>query len=91
MQIIYSKNAILDLNSLETYISKDNPIAARKVANNILLAVKLLETMPKIGRPGKIKETRELIIHNLPYLVRYKINKETIQIINVFHTSRKLK
>ncbi len=86
----WTKKALQDLDSEVEYIAKDNPQAAQKVTTLIRSSVNLLETMPNMGRLGKKEGTRELIIPNLPYFVRYKVKEETNQILNVFHTSRKI-
>jgi plasmid stabilization system protein ParE len=48
-----------------------------------------LEEHPKVGRVGQIKGTYELVIHDLPYIVPYRIKNNEVQILSVYHTSRK--
>ncbi len=89
MRIEWAEEAANQFEKEIDYISKENPIAGNKVSANILRNIDLLQTMPQMGRPGKMQGTRELVIHDLPYFVRYRTNKEKIQILNIFHTSRK--
>ena len=91
MNIEWSDDAANQLEKEVDYISKDNPGAASKVTIIIFKKVDLLKTMPQMGRSRKQKNTRELIISKLPYFIRYKTNNNTIQILNIFHTSRQLK
>lgn len=89
MKIEWTKRAVKRLEKEIAFISKENPIAANKVSAIILMCVDKLEDMPNLGRPGRVQKTRELIILNLPYIVLYRIQNNTIQIIRLFHTSRK--
>ncbi len=52
-------------------------------------AVNQLEEFPKLGRPGRVRGTLELIVPDLPYIVPYRIKGSEIQILSVYHTSRK--
>ncbi len=90
-KVKWTKNALRNLNNEVDYIGIDNPQAAKNVAAFIRRTVNLLETMPEMGRQGKKEGTRELVIKKLPYFVRYKVKEKHIEILNVFHTARKLR
>jgi len=42
-----------------------------------------------MGRKGRVRGTHELVIHGKPYIVPYRIKKSEIQVLSVYHTSRK--
>ena len=44
---------------------------------------------PKIGRIGRVAGTYELVIPGIPYIVPYRIRNQEVQILSVYHTSRK--
>ena len=44
---------------------------------------------PKIGRIGRVAGTYELVIPGIPYIVPYRILNQEVQILSVYHTSRK--
>ena len=44
---------------------------------------------PKIGRIGRVAGTYELVIPGIPYIVSYRIRNQEVQILSVYHTSRK--
>jgi toxin ParE1/3/4 len=44
---------------------------------------------PNRGRPGKMPGTRELVLTPLPYLVVYRIEGESIQILRILHGAQK--
>ena len=77
-----------DLVDLSEYIVEDNPRTALQIFNKIRLSVEKLRTHPYLGREGRVKRTRELVIPNLPFIVVYSIANE-IRILAVLHTSRK--
>ncbi len=89
MRIRWTEPAAKALDSIQDYIAKDNPQAAFEVAQRIRLAVSLLAEYPNIGRRGRVGGTYELVIHGIPYIVPYRIRKKEIQILSVYHTSRK--
>ena len=74
------------------YIARDDPVAAQMVVRRIQGAVNLLSDNPALGHPGRIHNTRELIVPNTHYVIPYRvrIELERIEILRVFHTSRRL-
>lgn len=89
MQIVWLKTALRNLDEIATYIAQDNPAAASQVVKTIDTQVNLLSQQPALGRSGRVLGTRELVISNTPYLVPYRIKYNTVEILRVFHTSRK--
>ena len=90
MQIIWLTTALNNLDELAEYIAQETPQAARQVLELIETQVNLLATQPALGRPGRVLGTRELVISNTHYLVPYRIKNNAVEILRVFHTSRKL-
>lgn len=88
MQLIWSRRAIADLKSIRKYIAKENPKAAAEVAESIVVASEKLITQPHMGRIGRIYNTREWVVSDLPYILVYRVTKTTIDILHVIHTSR---
>jgi toxin ParE1/3/4 len=87
---IWSPEAIDDLASLRAYIAEDSPAAAQRVVLHILHDVEaLLSEHPAMGRPGRVPETRELVIPDTPFVVPYRVQDRTIQVLRVFHTARR--
>jgi len=84
MNILWSPDAIEDLNSLRAYIAQDNPSAARAVALHIAHSIEqLLPDNPQMGRPGRIRNTRGLVIRKTPSIVPYRLQRN--QILRVYH------
>lgn len=85
MMIQWLDDAVNDLQSLQHYISQDNKMAARKVVKTVLHAIDALSEHPAIGRPGRVPNTRELIVSGMPYIIPYRVKHNVIQILRVFH------
>ena len=90
MNIVWSREALDDLVSLRAYIAEDDPAAARRTVSRIIDAIEnLLANHPRIGRAGRISGTRELVIPGTPYIVPYRVQRSTLQILRVYHAARK--
>ena len=88
MQIRWHRRARQDLQAVREYIAAVNPGAARQVAQRILQAVGLLAEQPGLGRPGRVLETRELVIAGTPYIAAYRVVDGTVVILRVLHGAR---
>ncbi len=89
MRVRWTAPAAHALESIQDYIAIDNPRAAFAVMLRIQSAVSQLKVYPQIGRVGRVRGTYELVIHDIPYIVVYRIKKNEVQILSVYHASRK--
>jgi toxin ParE1/3/4 len=91
MQIKWLRTALINLDAEANYIERENPQAAQAVVQRIHRSVAMLATNPKLGHAGRVAGTRELPIPGTRYLVPYRINidAQRVEILRVFHTSRK--
>ena len=89
MRVRWFRHALLDLEEIETYIAKDNPAVAVDVIVKIIKAVSLLKEQQGIGRAGRVPGTKELVVPGLPYIVPYRVKDGEVQMLRVYHTSRK--
>ncbi len=90
MQVKWLRTALRNLDEEATYISADDPTAARLVVERVLQAVATLAERPALSRPGRVAGTRELVVSNTRYLVPYRVRGGTVEVLRVFHTSRRL-
>jgi addiction module RelE/StbE family toxin len=77
------------LEDIYERIAADNPDAAPRIIERIRIEVERLQEFPMIGRPGRVADTRELIISGTPYIVPYRIKGEFVQIITVLHSAQR--
>ena len=89
MMVVWSRRAIRHLVHLREYIEMDSEQNAALVAKRILEAVDLLQAHPEMGRPGRALGTRELVVPNTPYVIPYRIRRERLELIAVFHGRQK--
>lgn len=89
MRVEWTKGAERNLDAIEFYIAQDNPKAAAKTVLKIVRRTfDQLCKHPASGKPGRIPETRELIFPELPYIVIYAVQRETIFILRVYHAAQ---
>jgi addiction module RelE/StbE family toxin len=89
MRIVWSPEAREDLLSLFSYVAGDDLKAAKKLRKVILSKIELLAKAPHIGRSGRVPGTKELIIENTPYIIPYRYKDDRLEIVRVYHSSRK--
>jgi toxin ParE1/3/4 len=87
-RIRWLKTALKNFGEEISYISSDDPAAARLVVRRIVEAVALLATQPASGRPGRVAGTRELLVPKTRYLIPYRVRRGAVEILRIFHTSR---
>jgi addiction module RelE/StbE family toxin len=85
MRIVWSRRAIRHLTNVRDYIAQDSPGSAAGVATKILESVERLTKHPNLGRQGRIAGTRELVVPGLPYVIPYRIHRNRMELIAVFH------
>jgi len=88
-QIKWLKTALKNLSDEAAYIAVDEPAAAHLVVRRIRDAVALLSKQPAMGRPGRLTGTREILVPNTRYLIPYRLRHGVIEILRVFHSSRR--
>ena len=88
MRVIWTPEAQQDRADVWDYIAADNPQAAARMDALFSDAAGRLTDHPKLGRPGKIHGTRELVPHE-SYRLVYEISGETVWILALVHTARK--
>jgi len=87
--VVWSPQAVEHLTHLRSYIARDNPKAANRVATALLNAVELLAELPNLGRPGRVAGTREMVVPGTPYVIPYRIRGDRLEVIAVFHGRQK--
>lgn len=89
MKLEYLAAARDDLTDIVTYISEDNPDAARRVVARIHQSLSILVDFPSIGRETEFPGLFKWSIPNLRYAAYYRVERDKIVIAAVLHTARK--
>jgi toxin ParE1/3/4 len=87
--IVWAPRAVGHLTHLRSYIARDNPKAASRIAGMLLDAVEGLAELPNLGRPGRVAGTRELVVPGTPYVIAYRVRGDRLEVIAVFHVRQK--
>jgi plasmid stabilization system protein ParE len=90
MRVEWLRTALRNLDEEAAYIASDDAAAAQMVVQRVLEAVAQLAEQQGLGRPGRVPGTRELVVLKTRYIVPYRVRGQTVQILRVFHTSRRL-
>ncbi len=89
MQVSWLEDALISLYAESDYIGQENPAAASRIVDSIFAAVDCLARHPALGRPGRVPGTRELVVPNTPYIVPYRVRRNTVEILLVLHGARR--
>lgn len=86
--IRWTRRALGRLDRIGAYVATDNPEAAARVVARIVTAVDILADRPAMGRPGRIKSTRELVLSDVPYIIAYRVTDHHVDILTVMHSAQ---
>ncbi len=92
MKIFWTKEALLRLQEIEEYISRDNPIVAIEFVDKLISVAETLIDYPDKGRivpELSFENIRELIHKN--YRIVYLVKKNSVDILTVFEGHQLLK
>ena len=89
--IIWTENALNDIDNIASYISKDSEFYAKQFVKKLISATLKLESFPEVGKT----------IHELPqsdyreilfkkYRIIYRVDANKVYIITVHHSARLL-
>ncbi len=91
-QIDWTDAAIADLGEIVSFISRDDPVAAQQVGEDILHSVELLQDFPHLGPtfPRRGKTNVREIVARRAYRIFYRVLEEEslVEVLRVWHTSR---
>jgi addiction module RelE/StbE family toxin len=88
MAVKWTKTALPDLVAIVAYIEKDNAERAKSFALEIQAKTNSLVEFPDMGRPGRVIDTRELVIHP-NYIIAYRVRGKVVEILRVRHVAQR--
>lgn len=84
LRLIWSAEALDDLEEVIRYIAKRNPAAADRIQAMIEDAAEGLPLHPFMYRAGRVPGTREAVVHP-NYLIVYRVGADAIDVVAVLH------
>jgi toxin ParE1/3/4 len=87
--ILFSPDAVLDVERVRDFLGKSNPEAARRALALIWSAIDRLQEFPALGMPTADADIRQIVVRfgSSGYIVRYAVIAESgdILITRVWH------
>ena len=75
MRVRWTTDAADDLEEICDYIAESRPESASRVAHSLVERIAPLETFPHLGRPGRVRGTREIAFPPLPFVGIYEVRE----------------
>jgi len=88
-RVLWSPQALRDLESIQAYIAQDSELYAELVIQRLIMSVERLADFPESGRvvpERNDRSLREIIVR--PYRIAYRLRPAFIEIATVFRASR---
>lgn len=89
MELKWTQAALDDLDTAARFIAEDRPRAATAVATRILEAAEGLLDFPNLGRAGRVRGTRELVVSGSPLVLVYRVRLDEIHVLRLIHHARR--
>ena len=85
----WTRLALEDLSRAHDHIAGESPAAAADVVERIEQTAAMLARHPRLGRPGRVEGTRELIVAGTPFVIAYRVQAGRAEILAVIHAARR--
>jgi plasmid stabilization system protein ParE len=89
LSLHWTPTATGHLRSTYEYVAQDNAGAGQALIERILSIAERLRDFPRMGREGRVEDTRELVIAGTPFVVVYRVHRRQVEVLAVFHAARK--
>lgn len=89
IEIVWSPLARTRLREIRSYVARDKPDPAARLATRIVAVVEALREHPYLGRVGAKPEIRELVIGGTPYSVLYRVQGKQVTSATIWHGAQR--
>lgn len=91
MNIVWLPRARTNRTRAIDYIAEVSPAAALDQLGEIERQSDVLANYPEIGRVGRVRGTRELVVNRTPFILVYRVRSKAkrIEILNFLHGAQK--
>ena len=89
MEIRWLKTALDTRFAQLDYIALDKPGAAERLDEEIEHQTERLADHPHMGREGRVKGTRELVIARTSFIAVYRVTATHIDILRILHGAQR--
>jgi plasmid stabilization system protein ParE len=88
-RIRWRARALADLRSHHDWLTSLDRSNPKRTIGCIRAAAESLKRLGDIGRPSVEEGVRELSVRRAPYVIVYRIEDDTAEILAVYHTAQK--
>ena len=91
MRLIYSRQALADLDAIATYYAANaSPVIAKAIGNRLRDVVdRICRTPEAAPRVSQRSQIRVATVVRYPYRIFYRVSDDKIDILHIRHTSRR--
>jgi len=89
LPIVWTAPAGAQLAEVYSYIAESSPSAAENQVELIVSATRRLAEFPEMGRPGRRRGTRELVVPGTTYIVAYRVRLSSVRVLAVIHGAQR--
>lgn len=86
MRIVWTDDAVANVEAIFTYIATFNPAAADHIVERLIAVADSLATFPNRGRDAG--DGRREMTTVWPYVLRYRVTDDVVTILRVRHGAR---
>jgi addiction module RelE/StbE family toxin len=84
--IEWTEQALRQLDNAHNYIAFSNgEEVATRITTLIVSTIQQLASFPMAGRSGRVRDTRELVISNTPFIAAYAVDHDRVVILAIYH------
>lgn len=87
-RLAWTPSAARDLGEFLGFVAADDPEAADRLAARLREAARRLLSFPGLGRPGRVHDTRELVVPGTPVILAYRVHADQVEILRVLHAKQ---
>jgi len=77
------------LREIRSYIARDKPEAAERLAVRIVALVEVLRNHPYLGHVGAEPGIRELVVAGTPHIILYRVQGRQVTINTIWHAAQR--
>ncbi|MDM8350085.1 type II toxin-antitoxin system RelE/ParE family toxin [Pseudomonas sp. sp1636] len=87
MKLVYSEESVADLVRLRAFIAEKDPLAAARVATELIARIENLRLFLTMGRAVELAPDPKVIRDAVfgKYVIRYATHTETVVILRIWH------
>jgi toxin ParE1/3/4 len=91
MRLVYSRQALADLEEIATYYSVSvSPVIARSIERRFLDVIDRIRLAPESApRVAQRSQVRVAVVVRYPFRIFYRVRGDRIDILHIRHTSRR--